>query len=117
MCYYSSGCYSEEMLMNVIHFDDYVIDVLLRDLVGHDHQPSAFLVYLYLWRMTWGSGGQGGCQISLRDLSEATGLSKRAVQNGIAWLKLRQLIEVAKQSITAVAEYKVLRPWQRGLRI
>ena len=28
--------------------DDYVCDVLMRDLVGHDHQPTAFLVYLYL---------------------------------------------------------------------
>ena len=29
-------------------FDDYVIDVLLRDLVGHDRRPVSFLVYLWL---------------------------------------------------------------------
>ena len=29
--------------------DDYVMDVLMRDLVGHDRAPSAFLVYLHLW--------------------------------------------------------------------
>ena len=28
--------------------DDYVIDVLLRDLVGHDRRPVSFLVYLWL---------------------------------------------------------------------
>src|SRR5690349_10544746 len=33
----------------MIGVDDYVIDVLMRDLVGHDRAPSAFLVYLYLW--------------------------------------------------------------------
>ncbi len=30
--------------------DDYVFDVLMRDLVGHDQQPGAFLVYLHLYR-------------------------------------------------------------------
>jgi len=28
--------------------DDYVVDVLLRDLVGHDRRPVSFLVYLWL---------------------------------------------------------------------
>ena len=28
--------------------DDYVVDVLLRDLVGHDRRPVSFLVYLFL---------------------------------------------------------------------
>jgi hypothetical protein len=28
--------------------DDYVIDVLMRDLVGHDRRPVSFLVYLWL---------------------------------------------------------------------
>ena len=28
--------------------DDYVLDVLMRDLIAHDQQPSAFLVYLFL---------------------------------------------------------------------
>lgn len=99
--------------MDEVQYETYVIDVLLRDLVGHDHQPSAFLVYLYLWRMTWGNGDAGACRISLRDLSEATGLSKRAVQNGIARLKRRGLVRVSRESITAVAEFQVLRPWRR----
>ena len=33
-----------------VPIDDYVLDVLMRDLVGHDHQPAAFLAYLYLYR-------------------------------------------------------------------
>ena len=28
--------------------DAYVLDALMRDLVGHDHRASAFLVYLVL---------------------------------------------------------------------
>ena len=28
--------------------DDYVTDVLMRDLVGHDKRPVGFLVYLWL---------------------------------------------------------------------
>ncbi len=29
--------------------DSYIIDVLMRDLVGHDQHPAAFLVYLFLF--------------------------------------------------------------------
>jgi hypothetical protein len=29
--------------------DDYVLDVLMRDLIGHDQTPAAFMVYLYLY--------------------------------------------------------------------
>ncbi len=32
-----------------IPIDDYVLDVLMRDIVGHDRQPAAYLVYLYLY--------------------------------------------------------------------
>ena len=35
--------------MSAVPVDDYVLDTLMRDLVGHDRRPSAFLVYLYLW--------------------------------------------------------------------
>src|SRR5262249_23321914 len=39
-----------------IAVDDYILDSLMRDLVAHDGKPSAFLVYLYLWRLTVGQG-------------------------------------------------------------
>lgn len=32
-----------------IPIDEYVVDVLLPDLTGHDHAPTAFLVYIVLW--------------------------------------------------------------------
>lgn len=54
----------------------------MADLIGHDRQPSAFSVYLMLWRHTHGSGN-ATAQISLLDLSLSTGLSKRAVQEGL----------------------------------
>ena len=34
------------IVIATLRVDDYVIDVLLRDLVAHDRSPSAFLVYL-----------------------------------------------------------------------
>ena len=33
----------------VVPVDDYVLDVLRRDIIGHDRQPAAYLVYLYLY--------------------------------------------------------------------
>ena len=42
--------------MTTVPVDAYVLDTLMADLVGHDRQPSAFLVYLFLWRRTHGSG-------------------------------------------------------------
>ena len=35
--------------MNHVAIDDYVLDVLMPDLAGHDHSPAAVLVYLALW--------------------------------------------------------------------
>ena len=32
-----------------IPIDDYVLDVLMRDLIGHDQKPAAYLVYLHLY--------------------------------------------------------------------
>ena len=99
--------------MSSIAFDAYIVDTLMRDLVGHDRQPSAFLVYLYLWRQTHGSDRQAA-QVALLDIAEATGLSKRAVQDALGRLAKRKLLTVTRESITAVPVYTVLRPWRRG---
>ena len=62
--------------------DDYVLDILMRDIVGHDQKPAAYLVYLYLY-------GQAAHKkwkpipASSRSLAEATGLSKSAVQTAL----------------------------------
>ena len=66
-------------MISTVAVDVYVLDSLMPDLVGHDRQPSAFLVYLLLWRLAHGSG-VATTQVALRDIAEGSGLSKRAVQ-------------------------------------
>ena len=98
--------------MTTLPLDAYIVDTLMPDLVGHDRQPSAFLVYLYLWRQTHGAVATSA-QVALFDIADATGLSKRAVQNAIGRLAKRKLVTLARESITAVPVYTVLRPWRR----
>jgi hypothetical protein len=98
--------------MMTICLDAYVVDSLLPDLVGHDRQPSAFLVYLVLWKLTH-HAAPPTVQVALRDIAEATGLSKRSVQIALIWLVKRKLISATRTSITAVPVYTVLRPWRR----
>ena len=93
-------------------FDAYVLDTLLPDLVGHDRQPSAFLVYLYLWRHTHGADAPT-VQVALGDIAEQTGLAKRSVQSALTWLVKRRLVGIARESITAIPVYSVHRPWRR----
>jgi hypothetical protein len=68
--------------------------------------------YLFLWRQTHGAG-KPHAQVALIDIAEATGLSKRAVQDALGRLAKRKLIAVARESITAVPVYSVHRPWRR----
>ena len=98
--------------MRKIELDEYVVETLMRDLVGHDRQASAFLVYVYLWWLT-DRAAEGRVTISLNELAEGTGVSKRAVQDALARLHKRKLISIKRESITAVPEYSVLRPWAR----
>jgi hypothetical protein len=98
--------------VGTIPVDDYVLDTLMRDLVGHDRRPSAFLVYLYLWRATQREGGRQ-VQVSLLDIAHDIGLSKRTVQNALGWLAKRKLIRVSRESITAIPVNTVLKPWRR----
>lgn len=96
----------------VIPIDDYVLDVLMRDIVGHDRQPAAYLVYVYLYgqaaRTRWKP-----VPSSLRMLAEATGLSKSAVQTALELLRRRELIETTSDHATAVAQHRVLRHWRK----
>lgn len=98
--------------MKPLALDAYIVDTLMPDLVGHDRQPSAFLVYLLLWRLTHGAEKRT-VQIALTDIAEATGVSKRAVQDGLGQLVRRELIAVERESITAIPVYTVKRPWRR----
>ena len=95
-----------------MNLDPYVVDTLLPDLVGHDRHPAAFLVYLLLWRKST-VAADDWIAVSLRDLAEGTGLSKRAVQGAIHRLVRRELVMVRRDAITAVGEYHVAQPWRR----
>ena len=58
--------------------DGYVLDTLMRDLVGHDHRPSAFLVYLSLAAL-------GDVALSHAQLAEcAAAITKDMEENGLA---------------------------------
>ena len=95
-----------------IPIDDYVLDVLLRDIVGHDRQPASYLVYLYLYgqaaRNKWKP-----VPASLRVLADATGLSKSAVQTALANLRRRELIVTSAVHATGIPRHRVLRHWRK----
>jgi hypothetical protein len=91
-----------------IPIDDYVLDVLMRDLIGHDKKPAAYLVYLHLYghaaRQKWKP-----IAASCRAIADATGLSKSAVQVAVAHLRRRQLIATTADHATAIPRHRVLR--------
>ena len=90
-------------------FDRYVIDALMRDLVGHDRRPAAYLVYLTLWAASSGSSAL----LSLAQLADRTGLSKRSVQGAIRHLCGRGLLAVVRSGPTETPRYQPLQPWRR----
>jgi hypothetical protein len=92
--------------------DDYVVDVLMRDLVGHDHQPTSFLVYVWL-TFEAGRSRHDRVQASYQTIADSIGVSKSAAQTAVRWLTKRKLIDARKSSPTAVLAYRVLRPWRR----
>jgi len=94
--------------------DNYVVDVLLRDLVGHDRSPAAFLVYLFLWRRTAGRRRKWE-RSSHREIAEETGLSKSAVQQALRILHRRGLVRSRRRHETDTPEHSVQRPWAGGL--
>ena len=91
--------------------DDYVLDVLMRDLVGHDQKPAAFMVYLHLYgqaaRDKWRPISAG-----VRTIAEATGLSKSAAHAALIHLRRRQLIATTADHVTATPHHRVLRHWR-----
>jgi hypothetical protein len=99
--------------MTRVGLDVYVLDILMRELVGHDKKPSAFLVYLHLWRRSAG-GTVDRIAASHQSVARGTGLSKSAVQTAIKVLLHRKLIRVTRGSPTGVPRYDVKRPWGGG---
>jgi DNA-binding GntR family transcriptional regulator len=95
-----------------VPIDAYVLDTLMRDLVAHDRSASSFLVYVHLYRRSFGAA-KDAVRVSHQRLADATGLSKSAVQAAVRNLTRRKLVRVSKASATAIPEYAVLRPWRR----
>jgi hypothetical protein len=98
-----------------MHFflESYILDVLMRDLTEHEKRPSAFLVYLHVWRRSVGAG-QKVASLSHQQMAEGTGLSKSAVQGAVRLLKKRKLLSASWKNPTATPTYRVERPWARG---
>jgi hypothetical protein len=92
--------------------DDYIIDVLMRDLVGHDRRPVSFLVYLWLAAEQQRRGD--AVTISYQQLAESIGISKSSAQAAAGWLAKRKLLAVNKAGFTAIPSYTVQRPWRAG---
>ena len=94
--------------------DDYVTDVLMRDLVGHDRRPISFFVYLWLAAAQTRAGA--GIQVSYQELAESIGVSKSAAQAAVGWLIRRKLLAAAKANATAIPCYTVMSPWKDTAR-
>lgn len=92
--------------------DDYIFETLMPDLIGHDHAPSAFIVFLKLWHAAGGPGGRG-VTLSLATLATETGLSKSSVQSAVRRLKRRGYLNVRRASPTAIPAYCVIAPWRK----
>ncbi len=100
---------------SMTEMDEYVTDVLMRDLVGHDKRPVSFLVYL--WLAAEGQRLGGEVQISYQELAESIGVSKSSAQTAVGWLVRRRLLKATKATATAVPCYEVVSPWRaRGVR-
>ena len=95
-------------------FDDYAIDVLMRDLVGHDRRPTSFLVYL--WLAAEQKRRRAAVQVSYQELAETVGISKSSAQTAVRWLLRRKLLAASKENATATPRYTVLSPWRRKTR-
>lgn len=93
-------------MSSTVAIDRYVLAPLMRDLVGHDRRPAAYLVYLTV------SSGTREAR-SHRELAELTGLSKRSVQDAVRHLERRGLVRIDRRAGTEPAVLTALTPWRR----
>ncbi len=90
--------------------DDYIVETLMPDLIGHDRAPSSFIVFVKLWQDSGGPDRR--LQVSLSTLAIETGLSKSSVQAAIRHLRKRGYVTTRRVSQTAVPVHTVLAPWR-----
>jgi hypothetical protein len=100
--------------IGMLQMDDYVVDVLMRDLVGHDRKPASFLIYL--WFTAEEARRQGAVQVSYQELAESVGVSKSSAQAAVSWLVRRKLLAASKENATSIPRYAVLSPWRDAAR-
>lgn len=98
-------------MAGTVALDAYVIDHLMADLVGHERHPSAFLVYLYLWRRAAGMRRRR-TEASYQTIADAVGISRSAAQAAIRTLARRRLVTIERRATTAVPLYAVATPWR-----
>ena len=98
----------------MLNLDDYVVDVLMRDLVGHDRRPASFLVYL--WLTSEQARRRGAVQVSYQEMAESIGLSRSSAQAAVSWLVRRKLLTASKENVTAIPSYTVRSPWRDPAR-
>ena len=91
--------------------DDYVVDVLMRDLVGHDRKPAGFLVYL--WLAAEQARRHAEVRVSYEQMAESIGISKSSAQGAVRWLLKRKLLVVKRQTVTSTPCYAVRSPWKK----
>lgn len=93
--------------------DAYVVDVLMPDLVGHDHRPATFIVYLFLLRQA-ARARRDAVSVSLQTIASRTGLSKSTVQAALRHLLRRGLLDPNVTATVSAPVRRILRPWSRG---
>ena len=64
-------------MLKIIGLDEYILTTLMRDMVGHDRNPSGYLVYLHL-ACECELMSSTSVRASHRQIAENTGLSKSA---------------------------------------
>lgn len=98
----------------MVKLDDYLLDTLMRDLVGHDRRPVSYLIYL--WLAAEQQRQKKPVSISYGDLAESVGVSKSSAQSAVAWLIHRKLISSTRATVTATPSYAVHTPWKAEYR-
>lgn len=89
--------------MSAFQLDDYVITDLARELSN----PSAVLVYLYLWYMSRGFRLESAV-CSHQGIAAQLGLSKSTVQKSLKLLNERSLIVSVQHKPSTTPEHKIL---------
>ena len=96
--------------MSKLAVDEYVVDVLMPDLVGHDRRPAAFIVFLFLLRHAT-PARKDRVSVSLQTIATKTGLSKSAVQAALRLLRRRRLLDPDVIATVTNPVRAVRRPW------